>query len=209
MTLYNWSMIEKKNDDKEDDFVFSQKGFNIVYAGNIGIHQGLSKLSKGINRITEIRRDIYFHFFGNGTDFENLKGNHIYNGNVIFHGRVSSDEIGKYLQASDVLFIHLIKDPIYECIIPSKLQTYIEVGKPILAGIEGEARNFIVDNDLGITFESENVDEFIEATMNIVNYNHLKTEEIRERSLFLYKEKFSRKAGVNRIHNFIQSNHDY
>jgi ABC-type uncharacterized transport system YnjBCD substrate-binding protein len=53
LTLYNWSMVERKPEEKKSDFQFSTDGFNIVYAGNIGVHQGLSKLSEGINLITK------------------------------------------------------------------------------------------------------------------------------------------------------------
>ena len=208
LTLYNWSMVERKAEDKKEDYRFSTQGYNIVYAGNIGVHQGLSKLSDGINQITEKKSNVYFHFFGDGTDFDALKSNHVNNKNVIFHGRVSTEEIGKYMDAADALFIHLIKDEIYKSIIPSKLQAYIEIGKPILAGVEGEARNIVLNNKLGTAFGSENVDEFIEATMKIVELSSEESQEIRKRSILLYKEKFSREAGVERLHHFINNSYD-
>ena len=147
---------------------------------------------------------MFFHFFGDGTDFDELKKNIEGNNQIILHGRVSSDEIGKYLEAADALFLHLIKDPIYECIIPSKLQAYIEVGKPILAGIEGEARSFVTENYLGESFESENISAFEQATLNIAHYSQKNKEEIKHRSLNLYREKFSRQSGANKVDEFIR-----
>ena len=206
LTLYNWSMVERKPEEKKSDFQFSTDGFNIVYAGNIGVHQGLSKLSEGINLITKKNEKIFFHFFGDGTDFEPLKNILKENVNIKFHGRVSTDEIGKYMEAADCLFLHLIKDKIYESIIPSKLQAYIEIGKPILAGIEGEARELVVNNDLGVAFESENEDDFVKATLEISTFNEIRSNEIKLRSLNLYKKEFSRKAGVEKIYSFIRKN---
>ena len=204
LTLYNWSMVEKNQNDVTQTFNFETKGFNIVYAGNIGVHQGLSKLSEGIMNATKKNAEVFFHFFGDGTDFDELKKNVEGNNQIILHGRVSSDEIGKYLEVADALFLHLIKDPIYECIIPSKLQAYIEVGKPVLAGIEGEARSFVTENYLGESFESENISAFEQATMNIANYSEKNKEEIKQRSLNLYREKFSRQSGADKLDEFIR-----
>lgn len=206
LTLYNWSMVEKKSNKSSRKYRFDTQGFNIVYAGNIGVHQGLSKLVDGMNAITAKNSDIYFHFFGDGTDFEALKNKSAENKNIVLHGRVASSEISDFLEAADALFLHLIKDPIYECIIPSKLQAYIEVGKPILAGIEGEARLFVTDQDLGEVFQSENNTEFQSAALKLAAISVDKVREIRERSINLYSQKFSRSAGAEKVHQFITKN---
>lgn len=206
VTLYNWSMVEKNHDYKAEIYHFETNGFNVVYAGNIGVHQGLSKLSDAFRAITLKNPKIFFHFFGDGTDFDELKNKTSGNTNVILHGRVSSSEITKYMEAADVLFLHLIKDPIYESIIPSKLQAYIEIGKPILAGIEGEARAFVTENHLGEAFSSENEQGLEEATLRLAEYSPDSVKNIRSSSINLYREKFSRDAGAKRIDNFIRKN---
>src|SRR5690606_15424210 len=102
--------------------------------------------------------------------------------NVILYGRVSSSEILKYLNAADCLFLHLISDPIYECIIPSKLQAYIEVGKPILGGIQGEASDLIKLNNLGEVFNSEDNEGFVDAISKIKDYDFKKINDIKNNS---------------------------
>lgn len=206
ITLYNWSMVEKDQNHKPEIYQFETEGLNIVYAGNIGVHQGLSKLSEGFHSITTKNPKIFFHFFGDGTDFDELKNKTSENPNVILHGRVSSTEITKYMEGADILFLHLIKDPIYESIIPSKLQAYIEIGKPILAGIEGEARAFVTENDLGEAFSSEHGVGLEMATLKLAQYSTENINNIKDRSVNLYREKFSRDAGANRIDNFIRKN---
>lgn len=201
LTLYNWSMVEQQNQVKSHDF--GGDSINIVYAGNIGVHQGLSELADSIIKLQEKVPKLKFHFFGDGTDYdilnEKLKGAN----NSKLYGRVTPEEIGTYLHGADVLFLHLVKDPVYECIIPSKLQAYIEVGKPILAGLEGEARAFITEYKIGEVFEPENSDSFVQACINISNYSEEHILKINEISLNLYKTKFSRKAGADRLHEFI------
>lgn len=208
LTLYNWSMVEKYSDNSTFDYRFENEGVNIVYAGNIGVHQGLSTLFEGVNTVIERNPNLYFHFFGDGTDFLILKELLNKNKNIVLHGRVSPTEITKYLEAADILFLHLIKEPIYKSIIPSKLQTYIEIGKPILAGLEGEARNIVIDNNLGEVFEPQNIVDFQRAVQKIINLKVDNIIEIRERSLSLYSEKFSRKAGIERLDNFIKNHYE-
>lgn len=210
-TVFNWSMIENNGLAKENEavFHFDDAYFNVVYAGNIGVHQGLSKLADAFNQIPQLFPKIKIHFFGDGTDFEPLVTATKANENLVFHGRVASSEIGKYLEAADVLFLHLVKDPVYLSIIPSKLQAYIEVGKPILGGIEGEASAIVLDHQLGETFGSENGAALLNALARIANYNEHEVAAILERSKTLYEQEFSRKAGVNKINDFLLMANEY
>lgn len=206
MTQYNWSLAESEKCTKEQSYQYSDDGIHIVYAGNMGVHQGLSKLSAGMLEVVKLRPQVRFHFFGDGTDESNLIEMVHGSSHFIFHGRVSGDEISKFLEAADFLFLHLIKVPIYECVIPSKLQAYVEIGKPILAGVEGEARALVTENHLGEVFESENNQDFVEAVIRLVDYNDIQKKDISLRSKILYKEKFSREVGAEKVHQFILKN---
>ncbi|MNU19447.1 putative glycosyl transferase [compost metagenome] len=207
LTLYNWSLVEN-NQSFSNNFKFEGENFNIVYAGNIGIHQGLSLLCEVYKRLQASHPNIKFQFFGDGTDYEVLKNKllELDLNNVILHGRVSSTEIGKYLNAADCLFLHLVADPIYSFIIPSKLQAYIEYGKPILGGVVGEASDLIVNNELGEVFHSENVNEMYESILKIYNYTHNEEEYISKKSISLYKTEFSRESGLIKLNKFLRKN---
>lgn len=207
LTLYNWSLVERDSNVQEV-FQFEGDYYDIVYAGNIGVHQGLSLLTKAYKEVEEKLPKIRFHFFGDGTDFEELK-NHIKKenlSNVILYGRVSSTEISKYLNAADCLFLHLISDPIYESIIPSKLQAYVEVGKPILGGVLGEASHLISKNSLGEVFTSEDNQAMFNALQKLYNYRETEVNKIEEKSKILYSNEFSRVAGANKLDQFLQLN---
>jgi len=203
-TVFNWAMVEQDTLTQTTGVpVFDNCFMNIVYAGNIGVHQGLSKLVNGFNKLGQMPGNIKVHFFGDGTDFEVLKEALKDNSSVLFHGRISSEEVTKYLASADILFLHLVKDPVYENIIPSKLQTYIQVGRPILAGLEGEAKAIVIENNLGETFEPENTDDFLTAISRISEYNDATKDAIAKRSHALYNSVFSRKAGVEKIDRFL------
>lgn len=211
ITIYNWSLVENNNKQqislKSTDF--DPQFFHIVYAGNIGVHQGLSKLTEAYNKIPLLFPKIKLHFFGDGTDIEFLREGIKNNPAILIHGRVLPVEITKYLESADVLFLQLLKDPVYKYIIPSKLQAYIEIGKPILGGLEGEAEKIILDNQLGETFDPENCDAFLIALMRIWNYDTNQKEKIKKISKELYQSEFSREAGIQKLNDFLQSNYEY
>lgn len=210
LTLYNWSLVENDSFNSAN-FKFEGEYFNIVYAGNIGIHQGLSLLTDVYKKIEKSHPNIRFQFFGDGTDYEILKAkiSEYKLNNVILHGRVSSNEIGKFLDAADCLFLHLVADPIYKFIIPSKLQAYIEYGKPILGGVVGEAADLIEKNELGEVFQSEDINQMYESIIKIYNYSKDKKELIYKNSISLYKTEFSRESGLNKLDNFLKKNLNY
>jgi glycosyltransferase involved in cell wall biosynthesis len=211
LTLYNWSMVEKSKFDYEKKYEYPGNFYNIVYAGNIGVHQGLSLLIEAYRILQEKLPLIRFQFFGDGTDFEILKEKLELENikNVILHGRVPSEEIYKYLDGSDCLFLHLISEPIYESIIPSKLQAYIEVGKPILGGVHGEAADLITINDLGVVFRSEDVFDMVSSIEKLYNFNVETVENISKKSKDLYLQEFSRAAGVIKVDSFLKQNNNY
>ena len=208
LTLYNWSMVEADDETSKDSYQFSGDFYNIVYAGNIGVHQGLSLLTDAYKMVQEKFPKIKFQFFGDGTDFEELKTKLKTENinNVILHGRVSSSEISKYLNAADCLFLHLISDPIYESIIPSKLQAYVEVGKPILGGIQGEAAMLVSANNLGEVFNSEDNNAMLKAIEVLYNMEASIVENIFNNSKQLYAHEFSRAAGATKVDNFLKQN---
>lgn len=210
-TLYNWSLVEKKRNQQicPKTTEFDPEFLHIVYAGNIGVHQGLSRLTEAYNKIPLLFPKIKLHFFGDGTDVDSLLDGIKNNPAVIVHGRVRPDEITKYLESADVLFLQLVKDPVYKYIIPSKLQAYIEIGKPILAGLEGEAEKIVLDNQLGETFDPENSEAFLTALIRILKYDKHEKEEIHTISKDLYESVFSREAGVQKLNDFLQSNYEY
>ena len=63
-----------------------------------------------------------------------------------------------------------------------------------------------MQNNLGEVFEPENIADFERATLKITSSTIENINEIKQRSVDLYAEKFSRKAGVNRLDKFIKKN---
>ena len=160
--LYNWC--------NEDALAADEAGsgrvgdtLEIVYAGNMGRPQALGCVIEAARRLESVRPRIRFTFIGGGTEVESLQAQSAGLANVRFLAQVPQAEIGRFLQQADILLVHLKNAPLFAITVPSKVQFYLATGKPILAGVSGDAAHVVRRSGGGITFEPENVDSLMES----------------------------------------------
>ena len=126
----------------------------MVYAGLLGVAQGIYKLCNEINYET-----IEFHIYGSGAEEEAIK-NLIASKKDIplyFHGRVNRDELHKVLLKYDLTIIPLL-NRIYGSV-PSKIFEYAKLGLPMLYFGGGEGEDIIEKNRLGWVANEGNYDD--------------------------------------------------
>ena len=76
---------------------------------------------------------------------------------------MSKNEIINYIHLSDLSLVNLIKSDEFKNVIPSKIFENIAAYKPILLGVEGEAKILIENYKVGVPFEPENKISFCNA----------------------------------------------
>ncbi|MFD0950025.1 glycosyltransferase family 4 protein [Paraperlucidibaca wandonensis] len=121
--------------------------FTVLYAGNIGEGQGLSKIIPELAR--RVGPKYQFKVIGDGGRKSALVEASKGVANISFHPPVSREQLIKEYLSADILFLHLNDYPAFEKVLPSKIFEYAAMGKPILAGVSGYAAEFInleVDN---------------------------------------------------------------
>jgi colanic acid biosynthesis glycosyl transferase WcaI len=131
--------------------------FNIMFAGAIGLSQGLGAVLEA----AELLRDLpqaQFVFVGDGSDFSRLKSlaEEKKLTNVKFLGRYPAREMPRLYALADVLLTHLRDDPLYRITVPHKIFAYMASGKPVLAAVEGNAADVIQRGKAGLTCPPEN-----------------------------------------------------
>ncbi|MFD1016996.1 glycosyltransferase family 4 protein [Winogradskyella rapida] len=123
----------------------------VVYAGLLGVAQGIHKLCKKIDYTS-----IEFHIYGSGTEEEAIKS--FINSNkdipLYFHGRVNREELHQKLLNYDLTIIPLL-NRIYGSV-PSKIFEYANLGLPMLYFGGGEGEEIINQNNLGWVAEEGN-----------------------------------------------------
>lgn len=117
------------------------KEIKIVYAGLLGVAQGLFEIC---NRIS-FPKNIHLHIYGAGPEAEKLRS--LKKENIFFHGELERDSLHKALQQYDIAFIPLIKR-IYGSV-PSKIFEYTRLGLPVLYFAGGEGGIIVEKESLG------------------------------------------------------------
>ncbi len=140
---------------------FAEKDFLVLYAGIIGIAQGLEVLLHAADKLRE-NTDIKILLVGSGPEKEKLLALKEQLGlkNVFFYDMLSKDKMPQVVAASNAAVIPLKKLDLFKGAIPSKIFENLAMQKPILLGVEGEAKElFINQGNCGLFFEPENAND--------------------------------------------------
>ena len=143
----------------------------ISYLGTHGLAHGLNFILESISKISN--PDLHFLFIGDGAEKQNLikYSKTLDSKNFTFLESVSKSEIPLYIDISDYSLVNLKKSDEFKNVIPSKIFENIAMYKPILLGVEGESRKLIEDYEVGVAFEPENAQSFINAIHEIQKIN--------------------------------------
>ena len=133
--------------------------------GYIGTHGMAHKLDFIVRVAKKIQNPaIHFLFIGEGAEKKKVVAlaSELGVSNVTFMDSVSKNLIADYLSVTDVSLVPLRKTELFTTVIPSKIFENAAMEKPILLGVDGEARSIVEHYKAGIYFEPENEADFLE-----------------------------------------------
>lgn len=180
-----------------------KKFINIIYAGNIGLGQSLDKI---IPYIAKENNNYRFTIIGDGGRKKILikKILDMNLENVKFLEPMSQNNLFKYYDAADILFLNLNNHNSLSFALPSKVFEYSIIGKPIVAGVKGFTKEFLQKNiSHCITFEPNNHEACIKA-INKSLITKVKRKDIEE-----LKQKFSREKIMDQMSKNILDLYSY
>ncbi len=141
--------------------------FVIGYIGTHGMAHGLEFIVESLKEVKD--ENIHFLFVGTGAKKEATvqKAKELKLKNITFLDPVPKAEVSRYISIIDVALVPLTKTVIHASLIPSKIFESAAMKKPMLLGVEGEAREIVEKYNAGVAFEPENRQEFLEALKKI------------------------------------------
>ncbi len=146
--------------------------FVCSYIGTIGMACGLEILIRAGQKLRDTGRDdIVFLVIGDGAVRRHLEAEAINRGldNVRFLGRQAKESIPGFLALTDACLVHLRKSPLFESVMPSKIFEAAGMRRPILNGVNGDARKLIEQADCGLIFEPEDENGLINQLRRLVD----------------------------------------
>ncbi len=140
--------------------------FVCSYIGTIGMACGLKTALDAADILKQRQRnDIAIVLVGDGAQREALQreaaARHL--NNVIFTGRRPKTEIPLWVASSNVNLVHLKKTDLFTTVMPSKIFESAGCARPILMGVDGFAKDLVMEAGAGIPMGPENVQEMVDA----------------------------------------------
>jgi len=138
--------------------------FIVSYIGGIGAAHGLGTVLDAAALLQE-DSNVFLLLVGDGAEREKLEkaSEQRKLKNVAFTGKQPKTRIPDFLQASDVALVVLRRKEIFKTVIPTKMLESMAMAKPIILGVEGEAKRIIEEAGAGVPVTPENPSELATA----------------------------------------------
>lgn len=166
--LPNWAPFSEELESAEK----AEKNpvFHIYYLGNIGEAQDFPTVLDAIKTLA-YRDDLHWNFVGDGRLAAWLKKQlelRSLTHRVSLHGARPLEAMPHFHRAADALFVSLKAEPLFALTVPSKVQSYLAAGVPLLGMLDGEGARIIEVSGSGLTCPAGNSAKLVEAVVNLM-----------------------------------------
>lgn len=195
----------KKNNWRQENG-FDDEDILLLYAGILGFAQRLEVILEAAQKLKN-HSNLHFLLAGSGPEEEKLKRLKTERKleNVHFLGVLSKNKIPPLIDAIDAAIIPLRKLDLFKGAIPSKIFESLAMKKPILLGVDGEARElFITKANAGWYFEPENSDSLSRAIEELISQPQL-AKQLGENGYRFVSTNFNREVIAENFLKTIQS----
>jgi colanic acid biosynthesis glycosyl transferase WcaI len=133
--------------------------FLVCYAGTMGMAHGLETLLETASLLRQ-NPEVLFLLVGEGAEKERIKTLAQSRGlaNVRFLDQQPREKIPAFISASDACLVLLKKAEIFKTVIPTKMLEFMSSARPVILGVEGEARKIVEEAGAGLAIEPENAE---------------------------------------------------
>lgn len=182
------------------------EGFKIMFAGNIGAAQDFETIIAAAERLQQYN-DIHWIIVGDGrmrgwSEAEVKKRGLI--DSFHFLGRYPLEAMPVFFSQADTLLVTLRKEPIFALTIPSKIQSYLACGRPVIAALDGEGAKIVDDAGAGFTCPAESPDNLAKAVLKMYGTPKSEREEMGAKGRLYYEANFDRDMLLDRLDGWMR-----
>jgi len=192
---------------KEDKYVsMLPKGFNLLFAGNIGEAQGFDTLLAAAVILKKRNIKVNWVILGDGRmkQYVEQKVEELdLNDSFYLLGAFPVTEMPMFFSCADALLVSLKKDFIFALTIPSKIQSYLACGKPIIGSLDGEGSRIIVESNAGYTSEAEDELGLADSVQKLVELNDSERNQLGINARKYFEKEFEREHLLDRFEGII------
>jgi glycosyltransferase involved in cell wall biosynthesis len=145
--------------------------FVASYIGTMGMAHGLDTLVEAATELQKTAPDIVFLMVGEGADKARIMHLASSRGlaNMRFVSQQPREKVPEFISASDVCLVPLKKAELFKTVIPTKMLEFMSCVRPVILGVDGQAREILEAAAAGIFVEPENVTALVEAIRKLAD----------------------------------------
>lgn len=183
--------------------------FNIIFAGNIGVAQGLHILP----RVAKILKNKYhqtvrFNIVGDGRYKDTLRQDvsdddifYMFN----FIDKQPATRIPEFMAISDATLISLSKSKVFSITLPSKTQSCLACGIPILVSADGEIQKVINEAKAGFCSNAGDAEGLAYQIKKMTDLSTTDREQLATNALNYYNTNFNKDKLLDALDHWFQN----
>ena len=180
---------------------------DIVFAGALVQYNGIVNLLQAMQIVKKSGKDIILHIYGDGDLKDYVKTMAEKHDNIVFHGRVASEELTKiYNKAWLLINPRPVNDPISQVTFPSKMFEYLLSGTPVLSTrLSGFTNAY---NDVMFFAESDTSQGLADKILEVSgqSQDEMNQKALRARKFVLDNKTWEKQC--ERIHEYLKKIED-
>ncbi len=180
-------------------------GFVVMFAGNIGAAQDFGTILAAAEQL-KAQADIHWAIVGDGRMLPWVEEQVRTRGlrNVHLLGRHHVESMPQFFAMADALLVTLKKEPIFALTIPSKVQSYLACGRPIVAALDGEGARVVEEAGAGLTAPAEDPQALADAVLALACLQPREREAMGARGRAYFEANFEREMLVDRLDGWLR-----
>jgi glycosyltransferase involved in cell wall biosynthesis len=201
--LYRTVAIEERAPERE----LLPPGFRVMFAGNIGVAQDFETILAAADQLKS-DRDIQWIIIGEGRRYAWVAqeiARRGLRGSVRLLGRYPVESMPRFFALADALLVTLRNEPIFSLTLPTKIQSYLACGRPIVAALDGEGARVIGESGAGIAVAPGDAVALANAVSRLRRTPAPEREAMGRRGREYFEREFERSKLVSRLEEWMKS----
>jgi glycosyltransferase involved in cell wall biosynthesis len=135
----------------------------------MGMAHGLESIVAAATQLRDAHPEIVFLMLGEGADKERIVGLAQERGlnNVRFVDQQPREKVPAYISASDACLVLLKKADLFKTVIPTKMLEFMSCARPVILGVDGQARKILEEAGGGLIIEPEDANALVKAILGL------------------------------------------
>jgi len=173
--------------------------FVVSYIGTMGMAHGLETMITAAIQLRDSNPKIVFLMLGEGAEKQRIialaREHNLHN--LRFVDQQPREKIPSYICASDACLVLLKKTELFKTVIPTKMLEFMSCARPVILGVDGQARAILEEAGGGLAIEPENSDALASAVCYLA-MNNESARQMGQNGREYIVQKFSRRRNAEK-----------